>query len=179
METLFKKCSKCATVKSVDNYHKKGRTLRNMCKRCRSEDSSEYRKKNRKHILEMKKQYRLHNRDKISKYLAEYNRKRRNTDIQFKIAKNIRSRIYDALKGNFKSGSGVQDLGCSITDFQEYFISKFTGRMSWGNYGEWHIDHIVPLCSFDLTNREQFLKACHYTNLQPLWAEENLRKGGS
>jgi hypothetical protein len=51
--------------------------------------------------------------------------------------------------------------------------------MSWGNYGfrGWHIDHIIPLASFDLTDREQFLKACHHTNLQPMWAKENLSKG--
>ncbi len=49
--------------------------------------------------------------------------------------------------------------------------------MSWDNYGEWHIDHIVPLSSFDLTDKSQVNKVCHYTNLQPLWAIDNLRKG--
>ena len=49
--------------------------------------------------------------------------------------------------------------------------------MSWDNYGQWHIDHIKPLAEFDLTNRPQFLAACHYTNLQPLWASANHKKG--
>ena len=49
--------------------------------------------------------------------------------------------------------------------------------MSWDNYGEWHIDHIRPMASFNLQEQEEQLKCCHYTNLQPLWAEENLRKG--
>lgn len=54
---------------------------------------------------------------------------------------------------------------------------QFTPGMSWTNYGDWHIDHIKPLASFDLTDRVQLLVACHFTNLQPLWAEENLKKG--
>jgi hypothetical protein len=54
---------------------------------------------------------------------------------------------------------------------------KFQQGMSWDNYGQWHIDHIKPLAKFDLTDRTQFLAACHYTNLQPLWAEDNLSKG--
>jgi len=55
-----------------------------------------------------------------------------------------------------------------------------TGKeITWENHSRagWHIDHIKPLISFDLIEREQFLEACHYTNLQPLWAKENLRKG--
>jgi len=55
--------------------------------------------------------------------------------------------------------------------------SNFKPGMSWDNYGEWHIDHIKPLILFDLTKRSQMLKAVHYTNLQPLWANENISKG--
>jgi hypothetical protein len=79
---------------------------------------------------------------------------------------------------------GLRDLGCSLEELRIRFENMFhananTGEMmSWDNYGYdgWHIDHIIPLSSFDLTDKEQFLKACHYTNLQPLWAWQNHEK---
>lgn len=107
----------------------------------------------------------------------EYNRLKRQSDPNFMLADRLRSRLYCAIKGNFKAGSAVSDLGCSIEFLKEHLESMFQDGMSWDNQGEWHIDHIIPLASFDLQDREQFLKACHYTNLQPLWAEDNLRKG--
>lgn len=99
--------------------------------------------------------------------------------IQKKIAHNLRSRIRHSIKNKQKSGSAVKDLGCSIDELKEYLGKQFDKNMTWDNYGfyGWHIDHIIPLSSFDLTDRQQFLKACHYTNLQPLWAKENLSKG--
>jgi len=70
-------------------------------------------------------------------------------------------------------------LGCSKEDFKLYLSSKFTDGMSWDNYGRtgWHIDHITPLSSFDLTNEDELAAACHYTNMQPLWARDNIIKG--
>jgi len=65
----------------------------------------------------------------------------------------------------------------SIDFLKQYLEERFQSDMTWNNYGEWEIDHIKPLSSFDLTDRDQLLQACHYTNLQPLWAEENARKG--
>ena len=100
------------------------------------------------------------------------------TDIRVRLASNLRSRIGSAIRKQCKVGSAVGDLGCSIESFKEYISSKFQHGMSWENWGEWHLDHVVPLISFDLTDREQFLKACHFTNYQPLWAVDNLRKGG-
>lgn len=97
-------------------------------------------------------------------------------DIQYKLAKRLRTRLYHALKHGWKSGSAVEDLGCSILELIQYLERKFTDEMSWENYGKWHIDHIIPLTLFDLSDREQLLKACHYTNLQPLWGFDNIRK---
>jgi hypothetical protein len=85
-----------------------------------------------------------------------------------------------ALKGDYKSGSAVRDLGCSIEDLKIYLESKFLPGMSWDNWGKcngnWNVDHIKPLYTFDLTDREQFLIAAHYSNLQPLWFEDNMAK---
>ncbi len=68
-------------------------------------------------------------------------------------------------------------LGCTVHEARLYIESKFKSGMSWDNYGEWHIDHINPLVSFDVTKMDQRLEAFHFTNLQPLWAEENQKKG--
>lgn len=119
--------------------------------------------------------WRQKNRERINEDV----RKRRNIDIQFKLSKSLRSRLKSAIKYNQKVGSAVRDLGCSIEDLKKYLESSFQPGMTWDNYGQfgWHIDHIKPLYGFDLTNREQLLEACHYTNLQPLWWRENLSKG--
>lgn len=97
---------------------------------------------------------------------------------------NLRSRLNQALKNNYKAGSAIRELGCSIEELKSYLESKFynhpkTGEpMSWANYGRngWHIDHVVPLCKFDLSDKVQLRKACNFRNLQPLWREDNLEK---
>lgn len=67
--------------------------------------------------------------------------------------------------------------GCSKDDLYSHLESKFTEGMNWDNYGKWHIDHIKPCVSFDLTDTEEQKKCFHWTNLQPLWAIDNMRKG--
>jgi hypothetical protein len=89
----------------------------------------------------------------------------------------LRTRLNMAVRSNARAGSAVRDLGCTISAFRDYIETLFWTGMSWNNYGKWHLDHIRPLASFDLTNREQFLAACHFTNIQPLWARDNSRKG--
>jgi hypothetical protein len=90
----------------------------------------------------------------------------------------LRSRLLIAVKHDQKSGSAVRDLGCSIPEFKAYIARQFLPGMSWDNWSRsgWHLDHIRPLVSFDLTDPEQLKQAVHYTNLRPLWAPENLRK---
>ena len=118
--------------------------------------------------------------DEYRLWAKKYKEKRK-CDIQVKLRRTLRSRIYQATKKCKKSGSSVKDLGCSIDFFKQYIERLFLPNMSWDNHGNgigrWNIDHIIPLSSVDLSEREQFLKVCHYTNLQPLWYMDNLRKG--
>ena len=84
------------------------------------------------------------------------------------------SKIIHGKKTNIET---VKDLGCSIEELKTHLESQFQPRMTWDNYGKWHIDHIKPLSNFNLENKEEFKEACNYKNLQPLWAKDNLIKG--
>jgi hypothetical protein len=70
-------------------------------------------------------------------------------------------------------------LGCNSEFFKEYLENNFLDGMTWENYGEWHIDHMKPCAAFDLTNEDDQRKCFHYTNLQPLWALDNIIKGAN
>lgn len=104
-------------------------------------------------------------------------RNRYKTDLSFRLSLRLRSRLNSAIRGKAKTGSAVRDLGCSIEDLKKHLESQFHDGMSWDNYGKWHVDHVIPMSAFDLTDREQLLKCCNFTNLQPLWASENSKKG--
>lgn len=99
--------------------------------------------------------------------------------MQYRLAGILRTRLYHAVSGKAKGGSAIKDLGCSMHELIMYLESKFEDGMTWDNYGKggWHIDHILPLSSFDLIDNAQLQSACHYTNLQPMWELENLMKG--
>jgi len=171
------------------------------------ENKKKYYEKNKEQMLESMKEYREKNRELIrerdniryqgggkekrreynkqpdvKKRKKEYGRKwyreKYQNDIQFKLAARLRVRLYEAINRNFKSGSAVDDLGCTIQELKVYLENQFQEGMTWDNWTTdgWHIDHKKPLSKFNLTDREQFLKACHYTNLQPLWWYVNLSK---
>jgi len=167
--------AKCLEYQKQYNNQNRDRINKN-----RRRDNQKYYQKNKDKILEQQKQYHKQywqsNKEKLLIYTKEYNKIRKFLDINYKLACNLRSRLSIAVKHNQKVGSAVADLGCSIEFFKSYIEQKFQTGMSWENYGEWHLDHIIPLASFDLTNTEQFLNACYYTNYQPLWAEDNLKK---
>ena len=78
--------------------------------------------------------------------------------------------------GKSKALSFAEYVGCSAEDLAKHLEGKFSDGMSWDNRGEWHIDHIRPCASFDLTDPAQQRECFHYSNLQPLWAADNLRK---
>lgn len=127
-----------------------------------------------------KNQYYFEHKDEKQAYDRKYRPEREKTDIAFKISNRLRTRMNMALKKRYKSGSAVRDLGCSIEEFIIYIESFWEPGMSWDNYGnksdQWSLDHTLPLSSFDLTDREQFLKACHHTNIKPMWHLQNARK---
>jgi hypothetical protein len=116
--------------------------------------------------------------NRIKRNIYESNKMK--TDILYRTKKLLRDRLNKALKGNYKVGSAVRDLGCSIEEFKIYLENQFLPGMTWENWGcgenDWQLDHIKPIFMFDLTDREQFLEVCHYTNLRPLWRIDNLAR---
>lgn len=141
---------------------------------------------------EKAKKYYQRNKEKIKEYyqknkrkIAERDRNRLKIDQNYRLKCSLRRRTRNVLKGNRKNGKTLQLLGCTIEFLKQYLESKFLPGMTWENYGNpngdhsdcWHIDHIKPCASFDLSDPEQQKICFHYTNLQPLWAIDNIKKG--
>jgi len=190
-------CSKCKkdlkTNQFIKDNNRKDR-LYPYCKNC----LKKYYLKNKKEILNRNKKWRLTNLLKIKKYLLKnqdkikkqkqmwhrLNRQKTNkirkiklkNNINYKISEYLRSRIWHSLRGNPKLETTLRLIGCSIEKLKNHLEKQFTKGMSWLNYGKWHIDHIIPCISFDLSKLSEQKKCFHYTNLQPLWAKENLSK---
>ena len=121
------------------------------------------------------KEYRLKNKEKRNKYIT----KRNQIDPLFKLTNTLRSRIKIAIKLNgwTKKNKTAEILGCDYETVRKHLENQFIDNMSWDNHGlyGWHIDHIKPLAK--AKTQEELYKLCHYTNLQPLWAADNLSKG--
>jgi hypothetical protein len=198
----MKKCNKCFIEKEFCDFNKKSDTIDGhhpSCKECRknlhklyyeskkteilkyqkeyysnnSEKIKNREKNKRKNNPEIYKEYELKRRSTRKEYISKYFIKRRQDDILFKISGNLRGRINKFIKNKSKSTESI--LGVSFNELNIYLQQKFTEGMSWDNYGEWHIDHIIPLSS--AKTEEEIYELCHYTNLQLLWAEDNLKKG--
>ena len=116
-------------------------------------------------------------RAKDPTYQSRYTTTRKKRDPVFRLTVNLRRRVLLGLQGRSKSSRTEDLLGCSFTFLRFWLESKFLPNMSWENYGDWHVDHIRPLASFDLTDPKQQALAFHFLNLQPLWAKDNLSKG--
>jgi cobalamin-dependent methionine synthase I len=193
----MKKCGRCKVEKDHSEFHKDSTKidgLTSFCKECKVEyrknnisKFKSYKKKhyakNKSKILEtQRKEYRkLHKKCRTKQNNYRTNRKqqekeRRQKDQNFRILGNLRTRVYHALKKNTKGLKTKELLGCSIDELKIYLERKFTEGMNWENYGSWHMDHIVPCATFDLRHSDQQKICFHYSNLQPLWAKDNLRK---
>lgn len=137
--------------------------------------------RNKDKILERN---RIRRRTPHARKLANIARKKRlEEDMSFRISMNLRARVREEIK---RTGNGAKKpdttfnlLGCTIEEFRAHLESKFQEGMTWENYGVrgWHIDHIKPCHSFDLTQEDQVRECFHYTNMQPLWWRDNLSKG--
>lgn len=127
-----------------------------------------------------RKEYVIKNKDIVNQKSKIYNKEKYNNNVEFKIKLNLRTRINAVLKGNNKSKSTLELLGCSLDFFKQHIESQFTKGMTWENHNMfgWHIDHIIPCAKFDLSDSKQQKICFHYRNMQPMWAKDNLSKGG-
>jgi hypothetical protein len=153
-----------------------------------SKQQRENYQKNKHKRITASREYYYNNQEKIKEYRQKtkerknyLDRMRRKNNPQYRLASNIRRRIHYVITrdGGTKCDKTLELLGCSIAEFRKYIEEKFLEGMSWDNYGfyGWHIDHIKPCDAFDLTDPSQKKECFHYTNLQPLWASDNLSKG--
>ncbi len=149
----------------------------------RLDESNKWKESNLEKVKSIGKDYYKNNQDKLKERRNTYKsrrnkllRDRYKNDLTYRVTCLLRHRLWETVTNNYKGSSVIDLLGCSLDYFIEYMSSLFSPGMSWDNHGDWHIDHILPCASFDLTKPEEQLKCFHYTNLQPLWREDNLSK---
>ena len=152
-----------------------------------------YRKKNRERLNAWMREHYAKNKDrrnainrkwsnanveKVRTFRREYAARRYASDAEYKLTRLIRNRIMRVLKGRRKEVKTLELLGCSLNKLKLHIEGGFDERMTWDNHGTyWHVDHIIPLAAFDLTNESELRMACNYRNLQPLEAIANMKKG--
>jgi len=179
-----KKCSKCKKRKDLEDFAKDGERRRADCKICNSKRSLAYYENHKQESIRRIIKWKNENRDKLAIYrkghyqrnkikIKQYNQR---PDVRIKI--NLRNRLGHICRGR-KCDTTEKLVGCSWIDLRNHIQSLWTANMTWDNYGEWHIDHKRPCASFDLTIPAQQRECFHFTNLQPLWAKDNLTKGDS
>ena len=195
---MNKICNVCGIEKNINDFSKLNNKPSYRCKKCLSEYNKMYYKKNQEKLKqqtqkfrdenpEYMKSWRENNQNKVKKqkrswleknrvFINEKERNKRKINHAYKIKKNLRRRVNQVITRNNKSDSTMKLIGCSIYELLQHLEKQFTDGMNWQNYGKWHIDHIIPCSSFDLTDVEQQKRCFNYTNLQPLWAIDNIRK---
>jgi hypothetical protein len=195
-------CLGCNIEKTLDNFyaHKREKFgVKSKCKECESKISKEYRQNNSEKIKEQRikykqyhkeyyqsnsdiiktrvKNWQLERKEELNEYWRTYRNKRHQTDLIFSIKNNLRCRINSSIKNNSKLSTSIDLLGCSIEEYKLYLEKQFDENMNWENWGTyWEIDHIKPLCTFDLSLKENQLLAFNHQNTQPLEKIKNRTK---
>ena len=197
MQLMQKTCRRCGKLKDISefgtytlNLKTKLKTyVRSYCTQCYKEieaarraDPELRKKKNarnrayyRRKKLGIKLPPRQSHEERMAN-LAKYKRKRYHSDMNYRTRRRLSSQMHKFITGRVKKSRMRKLVGISAEECRQHIEAQFLEGMSWDNYGQWHVDHIVPCDSFDLTDAEQQRECFHYTNVQPLWGEENTRK---
>ena len=163
---LVKKCIKCGIISLKSNFHRKLKSsdgLQPHCKSCVIQKQRIYDSENRERIISRNKDYRLKHYDKIMAPKKIYTNNRYKTDIIFRLICKTRSRIYKTLKGMTKKSSSINILGINIDLYRKWLEFQFVPEMNWENI---EIDHVKPICMFDVTKDEELKKAFNWRNSQ-------------
>ena len=187
---LLYSCKECNNKRSVnyrkDNPEKVLELTRNWTKKNPEwvyNRHKKWREENPDKVNELKKNWLDKNPEKRKEYRENYKprkqeqrKERRDSDPVFNLTNRLRCRLWKYLKilNITKTNKTFDIVGCSPQFLKEHLETQFTDGMSWDNRSEWHIDHIIPLSS--AKTEDELYKLCHYENLQPLWAEDNLKK---
>lgn len=178
----MKTCYTCKINKPKPDFSKHNQKKDGLdpnCKACRRVKARKYYQKDKEKIKERRLKYYYNNSEKCKESSLNWQRKKVKTDKFFKLKRRLRNRLYYALKKKYwkKNTHFSEYIGCDKKTLIAHLENQFIDGMSWDNYGQWHIDHIIPLNSAN-TDQELY-KLCHYTNLQPLWGSDNIKKGDS
>jgi hypothetical protein len=179
LSSSCKLCNKLRGIKwrkinklKITKYHKK--YYQNNLEKIKNYQQT-HSKKRSAYMLKWRSKNKLH----IKRYKHKYEAFRKLHNVEYRMLCNLRNRLRLALMSNSKFGKTTELIGCSISKLKNYIEKKFTKGMTWNNYGRngWHIDHIKPCVKFDLSKKAEQKRCFHYTNLQPLWAVDNIIKG--
>ena len=183
----MKTCSKCKIAKEIKCFASRKEAKDGYsysCKDCGREACRNFYNNNKEQQLERVRKYQEDNanllkisRNKrkaiINEYQKNYKRERMKIDPLYRLSCNMRRTVSKIFRGK-KFRKTEELLGCSFEQAKQHLESKFKEGMGWDNYGKWHIDHIFPLSRAE--NIEHLEKLCHFSNLQPLWAIDNITK---
>lgn len=190
LRNVCKKCQSQAAKKYNDGRYLERYKKYNKANRERQREwHKQHYKDNRERLLKQTREYYYANVDVVKERIKKYNEKNADWYREYKrewarknrLQQNIRRGIYGCLSGKQKKSKSLEYLGCSVEELWSHLESQFQEGMTRENYGEWHLDHIRPLSSwdFEIETECKLREAWHYTNLQPLWAKDNLSKGKS